>query len=268
MQGFLGEEGAKSIPHIRKRAPDWFELAEATNAFCHDLMLGCSPNKGSGQHMLAAVLFNRVLSAFQAVVLLTERGMFTEARVQRRSLLEALFVLGAIWQQPDLVPVYVKNHQHRRRDLYKHMRKISKEGRAAYPNLPTEEEIDKTLGEIDAAIKGVRFLGTETLAQAAKLHDLYLIQYTVLSGAAHHVPKDLDSGFDLDEHGEIRSLKWGPAEGSPIPLLLPAMQQVLMAAHVMSVLFSIDVKEKRTPLDERLREIADRDQLKDDEITA
>lgn len=263
MRGFLGDEGAQCIPLVRKRAPDWFDLAEAANAFCHELMLQCAPNKDSGQHMLAAMIFNRVLSAFQAVVLLTERGMFTEASVQRRSLMEALFLLGAIWQQAELVPIYIKNHQHRRRDLYKHMRKISKEARAEHPRLPTDEQIDKVLAELEITLKGERYLGTETLAQAAKLHDLYLIQYTVLSGAAHHASKDLDAAVDVDEHGEIRSLKWGPAEGSPIPLLLPSIDQMMKAAHVMSMLFGIDVKEKATKLRERLCEIADRDQPKD-----
>lgn len=264
-QGFLGDPGMRCIPQIRDRAPDWFELAEAVNVYCHELMLKCLPKKDSGQQLLASLLFNRVLSGFQAVFLLTERGMFTEACVQRRSVLEALFVLGAIWQQPDLVPIYVKNNQHRRRDLYLHMQKISKAARKDFPQLPSGEEIAKTLAELIAATKGERYLGVEALAQAALLHDTYLIEYTVLSGAAHHTVKDLEAGIDIDEHGDIRSLKWGPATGSPIGLLLPAIDHMLKAVYAMGSVFGVAVKEDQTRFLDRLHELFDRDQDKADD---
>jgi hypothetical protein len=259
MQGFLGDPGARCIPQIRRRAPDWFELAEQVNVYSHELLLKCPPNKESAQQVLASLLFNRVLRGFQAVVLLTERGMFTEARVQRRSVLEALFVLGAIWKQPELVQIYIENDQHRRRDLYQAMQKIGKNARKEFPQLPSEEKIAETLAALSAATKGKRYLGVETLAQAAQLHDTYLIEYTVLSGAAHHTAKDLETGIDSDADGEIRSLSWGPATGSPIALLLPAIDHILKAVFAMGSIFDVAVASDQEKFLDRLHALAKRD---------
>lgn len=117
MSRYLGRDPVSMIASIRSRAPDWFALAESVAKFCGELLPQVSANTGDGLQILSAVLFRRALSMFEAVVLAAERGMYTEGLVLRRSMLEGLFVLGAIWQQPELVRTYVQNDQHRRRNM-------------------------------------------------------------------------------------------------------------------------------------------------------
>lgn len=140
MNRYLGPDPARMIQQIRERAPEWFTLADDVASFCSDLLPDIEAGVNDGQQVLSAVLFRRGLSAFEAVLLLAERGMHTEGLVRRRSMLEALFVLGAIWRQPDLVRTYVQNDQHRRRDIYKNLRKSSPDSRRGLTAWITDEE--------------------------------------------------------------------------------------------------------------------------------
>lgn len=244
MAGFLGPQVANWIQQVRSRDPGWFLLAESVNDFCHELLLQLAPQRDDARQVLSSILFKRILSAFQAVVLLGERGMHTEALIQRRGMLEALFVLGAIWHQPEIVNDYIKNDEHRRRDIYKKIKKSSKQARANLFDWLSDQELDEQIHKLEAATKGVRYLSIEAFAQAAHLNDAYLTDYTILSEAAHHVSKDLERHLGIDENDNIQSLIWGPEDAEPFRLLFPAVDNMLSAAHAISMLFSIDIEER------------------------
>jgi hypothetical protein len=248
------------IQQIRERAPGWFTLAGDVATFCSDLVPRIAPDTNDGQHVLSAVLYRRILSAFEGVLLLAERGMHTEGLVLRRAMLEALFVLGAIWQEPNLVRTYVQMDQHRRRHIYKNLRRTSPEVRGGVFAGITDEELDKTIGELTLATKGLTSLTVERFAQGAKLHDLYLTDYGVLSEAAHHVARDLERQVTVGQDDEIDSIIWGPEPEPPFKLLFPATDQMLMATHVISQMFGLDVKERFEFFSRRSRQLSEEDE--------
>ena len=261
MSRYLGLDPASTIARVRSRAPGWFALAEDVAQFCSDLLPQIEANNSDGQQVLSAVLFRRTLSTFEAVILTAERGMHTEGMVLRRSMLEGLFVLGAIWQQPDLVRAYVQTDQHRRRDIYTNLRKTSPESRRNVSAWITDEELDKEIAELTEATKGARYLSVEQFSQCAKLHDLYLTDYSVLSEAAHHAARDLERQVTVD-HDEIESIIWGPEAEPPFKLLFPATDQMLMATHIISKIFKLDIKEKFDHFSARSRQLSDEDEAR------
>ena len=188
--------------------------------------------------------------------------MHTEGLVLRRAMLEALFVLGAIWQQPNLVRTYVQNDQHRRRDIYKNLRKTSPESRRQASAWITDEELDKTIGDLTQATKGLNYLSVEQFAQAAKLHDIYLTDYCLLSEAAHHVARDLERQVTVGQNDEIESIIWGPERETPFKLIFPAIDKILMATHVISQIFGLDVKEKFEFFSRRSRQQSEEDETR------
>ena len=264
MNRYLGPNPGLMIRQIRERAPGWFALADDVATFCSNLVPRIVSDVNDGQHVLSAVLYRRVLSAFEGVLLLAERGMHTEGLVLRRAMLEALFVLGAIWQQPNLVRTYVQNDQHRRRDIYKNLRKTSPESRQRVSAWITDEELDKTIGELTQSTKGLTYLSVEQFAQAAKLHDIYLTDYCLLSEAAHHVARDLERQVTVDQNDEIESIIWGPEREPPFKLLFPATDNMLMTTHVISQIFGLDVKERFEFFSRRSRELSEVDEVRTD----
>lgn len=258
MRPFLGREEATAIKQIRARSPaGWFELADDVAVFCDGLLPTISPSLENGQEVLSAVLYRRVMSAFEAVLLLAERGLHTEGLVVRRAMLEALFVLRAIWQHPDLVRTYVLNDLHRRRDIYKNLLKRSTESRSRVSQWITDDELNRQIKALATETKGVTYLGVEGYAQRAKLHDLYLTDYCILSEAAHHVAKDLERQLHVDSDDNIAAVIWGPEPVPPVKLLFPAIDQMLMATYAVTKLFTLDVKGLLDALSGRCRTLAE-----------
>lgn len=257
MSGFLGKQAHNWISEVRARDPQWFTLAEAVNDFSHKLLLKLEPRKDDGREIISTMLYKRVLSAFQAVVLLGERGMHTEALIQRRGMLEALFVLGAMWRQPAIVNDYIKNDDHRRRDLYKNIKKTSKGAREHLFSWISDAELDEQIRKLEAATKGIRYLSVEAFAQAAQLHGLYLTDYSILSEAAHHVSKDLERQLHLDKNDEIESLIWGPEPEEPFRLMFPTVDNMLLAIHAVAQIFSMDVDDRLKTFSRQLQMLTD-----------
>lgn len=265
MNRYLGSDPTRMIQQIRERAPSWFTLANDVATFCSDLVPRIAPNVNDGQQVLSAVLYRRILSAFEGVLLLAERGMHTEGLVLRRAMLEALFVLGAIYRQPNLVFTYVQNDQHRRRDIYKNLRKTSSESRRRLSAWITDEELNKTINELTQATKGLTYLSVEQFAQAAKLHDIYLTDYCVLSEAAHHVARDLERQITIGQNDEIDSIIWGPEREPPFKLLFPSTDQMLMATYVISQIFGLDVEERFAFFTRRSCQLSEEDEARTDD---
>lgn len=250
MNRYLGVDSLRTIAQVRAREPEWFALADDVGAYAGDLMHDLHVPRGDKRLLLAALLYRRVTGAFEALMVLAERGMYTEGLATRRAMLQALFVLGAICNQPTLVEDYIKNDEHRRRDIFKNIKKLNPKLRAALAPELTPEVVDQSVAELECSTKCVTHLGPGRYAQAAKLNDLYLTDYAFLSEAAHHVAKDLERNIALDADGDVDGFYWGPEPDRPSTLLFPATDHMLMAAHTVATMFNLD----RAPLLEQLRQ--------------
>lgn len=240
MRPFLGQEEATAIKQIRARSLGWFELADDVEVFCDGLLPTISLSPENGQEVLSAALYRRVMSAFVAVLLMAERGLHTEGSVVRRAMLEALFVLGAIREQPDLVRTYALNDLYRRKRIYKNLVTRSRDGQSRVSKWITDEELKRQIAALKTATKGLRHMRPKEYAQEAKLDHLYLTDYCILSEAAHHVGKDLERQLLVDSDDNIAAVIWGPEPVPPVKLLRPAIHQMLMATDAVTKLFKLD----------------------------
>lgn len=230
-----------AIAAIRGRSPGWFVLADSVAIFSDQLIDRIQPMRDDGQQVLCALLFRRLLSAYQAVIILAERGMHTEGLIQRRGMIEALFTLGAMWQQPATVQDYIRNDLHRRRDIYKNLLKASAEMRKTVSASISETELLRQSDELTIQTKGITYLSVEEFSQRAKLHDLYLTDYCILSEASHHVARDIERHVIVNTGGDIEELIWGIESEPPFNLLFPATDQMLIGIHVVDKLFALGI---------------------------
>jgi len=244
LAGFLSSKVEEWIKEVRSRDSGWFSLSESVNEYAHEILLRLEPNTNDPRKILSALLFKRILSAFQAVLILNERGMRTEAMVQRRGMLEGLFVLGALLKKPKIINDYINNDILRRRDVYKKIKKSSKISRKAVSNWITEEELDTKISELEIQSQGIKYLSPERFSRAADLHDLFLTDYSNLSEAAHHATKDLEKHLVIDENEDITSLVWGPEEYEPFNVLYPSVDQMLISIIIIGEMFEIETKTK------------------------
>jgi hypothetical protein len=263
MSAAINRNDPAVIAAIRARAPGWFALADSVVLFSDQLIDRIQPMRDDGLQVLCALLFRRLLSAYQAVIILAERGMHTEGLIQRRGMLEALFALGAMWQQPTTVQDYIRNDLHRRRDIYKNLLKASADMRKTISASISETELRRRAEELTKQTKGVTYLSVEEFSQRAKLHDLYLTDYCVLSEASHHGPRDLERHIIVGADDDIEELIWGFEPDPPFKLLFPATDQMLMGVHVVDKLFALSIATNIRKFSDESRRLSSTDETGD-----
>jgi hypothetical protein len=196
----------------------------------------------NGQQVLSAILYRRVVYGLEAVRLLVENKIFTEARIQRRGILEALFVLGALWHQPDTVVDFVNNDVHRRIKIYTNLKKTSAKFRSHHFKNLSNNKIDEIINDLKRQKSG-SYLSLESLSQKAGLHDLYLSDYCVLSSTAHHLTKDLERHIAVDEYNNIIEFVVEDDATSEADILYPSVDQCIMASYAINEIFNLGLKE-------------------------
>lgn len=257
MNRYLGPDPYALIQQVRTRDPAWFSHAEAVANCAGDLIQRLHVHRGNLRELLGALLYRRVASGFEAVLALAERGMHTEGLAQRRSMLEALFVLGAIWKQPDLAAKYLLDDQHRRLKIFKNIKRLPTGiQQSLAPELPIES-IDQKITALTAATAGSTPTTVADYAKAAELFGYYLTDYSFASEAAHHLAKDLERQIALDKEGDVDAVYWGPEAEAPSKLLPNAVEFMLMAVAATVDLFGITVPEELNTLRKRSDEMLD-----------
>src|ERR1700730_15061637 len=95
-QGFLAVTLATSIAEIRKDFVAWFAATESFNNLGMQVLPAVKVDQANNQQLVAATLYGRTLSSFQAALVLAERGMLTDARTVIRAGAETAIVLCAL----------------------------------------------------------------------------------------------------------------------------------------------------------------------------
>lgn len=74
--------------------------------------------------------------------------------------------------------------------------------------------------------------------------------------------RDLERQVNVGQDDEIESVIWGPEREPPFKLLFPATDQMLMATHVISKVFGLDVKNKFESFSARSCQLSEADRAR------
>jgi hypothetical protein len=236
--GFLASSADAVAKALLEQHQSHFQRAADLNRDCHELLFSCKPRNRDGQQVLVAALFLRLLEHFQATVILLRRGLVSPGVVMARACLEAVFAARAIALAPDGLRRFILDDQVERLKL------ANKADQYAYPNLEDlRQEVAKGLrSDIESEIEadGARRFSTEDMSRLAGMHDWYITIYPLWSKTAHSRVRDLEQYLDLDEKGEIRSLKYAPGLNNVSLVLLTTMHALLLGAEAVGRLFDCD----------------------------
>jgi hypothetical protein len=95
-EGFLSPALSGSIANIRADFAPWFDAVTAFNTLGMRVLPNVKADQSSNQQLVVAALYGRVLTSFQAAVLLAERGLLADARIVVRGAAETAIVLVAV----------------------------------------------------------------------------------------------------------------------------------------------------------------------------
>lgn len=213
LRGFLASGVEQFRLHFRSAMAEWFFLAERLNELGQRMYVECSdllPGKPLvDPTSLALQMMPRCLNAFQAAIILAERGMGIEAQSHVRGLFETAFWMGYLGLNPtSAVP-------HLRRDTLdgeiglfeSSLRHLN--GMAVETRTDVLRQLDQMKQERDKLPKPPSI---EKIAAAAGYGPSYFF-YKDLSGAATHTSfKSIHCFLHHDQTGDVVGHQVGPDE--------------------------------------------------------
>ena len=242
-QGFLAVTLATSIAAIRKDFVAWFAATESFNNLGMQILPAMKVDQASNQQLVAATLYGRTLSSFQAAQVLAERGMLADARTVIRAAAETAIVLCALVKDEKVCDRLIERHLWHHRLL-----------RNAWLNDPqaiaemTSQEIDgikAVVADIDTNHPHIKQLkgdpvGIATLARQSGVTALYNAVYRSASGDAAHTTIDaLNRHVHADGQQNIQGLKFCPDVDDLPATLSDAMSVLGHALYAVLELFPL-----------------------------
>ena len=95
-QGYLSKELDMISKKIKNKFSPYFTLFEKLNEFAQDTVFLLKVNNQNLQQITLSAIYLRILSAYQSIYLLCEKGLNTEAKIILRALFENVFRFAAI----------------------------------------------------------------------------------------------------------------------------------------------------------------------------
>jgi hypothetical protein len=184
--GFFSDEAQSISAGIRTEYKQLFFYLAEVNEQAHKYLAKLEVHSQDLKQLLTAALLARALTAYQALVLLAERGFASEVRVTCRSLLEAKFKLGFLADDPAAPNLILAKHEEERA---KRLQKMKKGDLPVHKDL-IDQDWDTLIAEAQARRKNL--VGTKselpTIYQVAKKCGFgtdYYGPYSYFSDATH-----------------------------------------------------------------------------------
>jgi hypothetical protein len=227
---FLSNTIQTWIDRHRHDHKEWFALADELSELGHEMIPALQIPAGNVQVTLTALLFLRGLSNIQAVILLTERGMTPEARLLARSCFETVFYLGAVRKDTGVRDRLIKDDAYRRNGIAKGILQHSEMAELKPEIKEKLIQFQRQLQESDLGIAGFPIWEAADKAGLKPIYDTY---YRGLSNdSAHPSISSLNHYVNVDAHGSMDALKWGPGVSN----IADTLEQACVAALHLLVL--------------------------------
>lgn len=248
--GFLSTSMDEWSRECVGRYSEWFALCKEFNRYCVQLLPKLAHKNRQGH--FAVALFIRLLSLFESSIILTERCMVNEAKIQLRAMMEVLFTLRAITIDETMAERYYDNNILEKLKTLRHYKHYGSEA------LLKGLDLDKRIEELDRMKrqKGIRRLTIETLAQKAELSDFYVSAYAVLSWTTHSNVIDIGQYIRGKSDEEIEEVSWHPQMEGIDKLLLTAMECAIIGLRSVNELFILGVAEEIEEYFQRYHKLA------------
>lgn len=204
-KGFLSAGSANGIASLRAENADWFKLADDMNeVLMRSATAAMETVKTSSMapEAVAVRVLQRSCGSFQAVILLTERGMVAEGRSLARSLIENAFGIAALHDNPA--------------EFMKLLKEDSEASRKRQANFILAEDLIATgssrskLQDTVDAIGKPSPMNIKSLATLGPLTKLYLSYQRLSDDATHLSARSLNRHIWTDPTRSGWNYKWGP----------------------------------------------------------
>lgn len=249
IDGFLAENLTVWVCQVREKFKAWFELVADLNRMAMQILYKATPLQSSGQELVGALIFGRSLQSFQAVILLAERGMLSDARTLVRSCAESAIALGGIAHDENFIDELVDDYHKHRMSVANVMASDPECSKGLTPaQLDGLKKISVEISEQYQSSKP-KSVKWDVVASRVGMTTLYNTIYRGMSGDAAHVTADaLNRHIQANDKADIESLLFEPTCQDLEDTLSAAVTAMLHAIYALQQAFNrseveLDVKD-------------------------
>ncbi len=195
--GYLGKQAEGWRNENMNNFQEYFSFAYIANQFFNKHKFDFD-FKETRRDLVISSSFARILTSFQASILLCSFGLINEAEVVLRSMMEATFVMVACCKNDDFHENYIKSFHAERLRVVKniHSKNISDFLKKNIPQDDLNKLKDKCKNE------QINKIQVKELAEKANMEHYYYVPYWSLSLATHVSPKSAEKYINLVADGE------------------------------------------------------------------
>lgn len=243
-EGFLSEEINGFRDSLKEKYSDSIQICRRINVFSQKLLFELEIHTKLLNELIIGAAYKRLLSSYQASIILAENGMTNEMKVVSRIMLEQVSLIVAISKSKDIAERFLKNDEILRRKLL-----------TKYSNLnhnPDKEKnitaVKKTLEEINETIakENIIELKPWQMAKEAGLSDHYNTYYAMLSMVVHPTAREYENDYFINESNV--SVNFGPNETDLEKVLLSNAGYLLIVVEQIKYLFKFRIDEELSQL--------------------
>lgn len=233
--GFLSEECFTNDISKQVTDTEYFKVCKSLNELAQSLLNKAVVHPDDRKEVYATLYFQRMLSHYQAILIMAERCMLHQVEVMLRCMLETLFDLVAFHKNKELFEALVMGDSAQRLEMLKLIRQ-QQETKATY----THEE----LNDLDKAIASAEDIDRDDFKiymkadLAGMLHE-YRTTYASLSQAVHSTINSLEVDLiysDIDD-GILGMNAYGQKTGELSTLLMTSANYLLVGIDMQLSIF-------------------------------
>ena len=193
--GFLSEQCCYGDFASEIKQSDYYIVCKDLNKLAQTILNRCHIHPDDEKEVYLTLHFQRMLSHFQSIIIMSERGMTHQVEIMTRCMLELLFNLVAYHQHDDLLEAMIVGDDDQRREvlinLYNDQLETPTFTEAELWHLKqvinSPDKIDR--GDIHVFMK----------AELAGLLNEYRTTYQLLSESVHSSLHSLQADLEIDE---------------------------------------------------------------------
>jgi hypothetical protein len=213
--GFLSDQAIQISEAIKQAHKQLFFYLDEVNEKAHQYRGLWRIRARDLKQLFAAALFHRALTAYQALILLAQKGFASEARATCRNILEAKFKLAYLFNEPEAAVLLLATGEKKRADRLRDM----KSGKIPVSEALKGQDWDAVIAKAEEHLKdakGVKrkLLSLRDIAKKCGLEQDYLGYYSFFSEATHAGHIELETYLNFNPEGTVvETLLYGPADG-------------------------------------------------------
>jgi len=237
-KGFLGTAITEFSASVEKKYEWFFAGCHRINEVAQAIKFEIEVHNDSGQEVLAAATFLRILHGFQAAVILAKLGLVLDAQVVLRGVLESLFILKLICDKSSFDSEYVGSDSVQRlkwMNIAHHSKNTNLQSLRNYATSEVRENLRQEIAKHDW-----KELKIEEIARRAELSHVYDTDYRILSAAVHTLPRIIESMISIDNTGGVGGFNSGPSDEGLGYILFTAQRTLFAAMVAIAKLFGLN----------------------------